>query len=87
MYLDKTFPEEVTALIHHYGLNNPEAFIQDLEWILTLWNRSYFKRVQMPPNIIVSKGAFGYDYREAQMPYEKTARYLELKTKILSLKN
>lgn len=87
MYLDKTFPDEVTALIHHYGLHHPEAFIQDLEWVLTLWNRSYFKRVQMPPNIIVSKGAFGYDYREAQMPYEKTARYLELKTKILSLKN
>jgi hypothetical protein len=32
----------------------------------------------MPPNIIVSKGAFGYDYREAQMSYEKTTRYQEL---------
>jgi hypothetical protein len=33
--------------------------------------------------MIVSKGAFGYDYREAQMSYEKTALYLSLKNKIL----
>jgi hypothetical protein len=37
----------------------------------------------MPPNIIVSKGAFGYDYREAQMSYEKTSLYLKLKAEIL----
>jgi hypothetical protein len=37
----------------------------------------------MPPNMIVSKGAFGYDYREAQMSYEKTALYLRLKENIL----
>jgi NAD+ synthase (glutamine-hydrolysing) len=69
-------------LIAYYGLNQPQAFIDDLEWILKLWNRAYFKRVQMPPNIMVSKGAFGYDYREAQMPYEKTKKYLDLIEKI-----
>jgi NAD+ synthase (glutamine-hydrolysing) len=83
MFQQKTFPKTVTTLLHHYGLDQPKDFITDLEWVLTLWNRSYFKRVQMPPNIIVSKGAFGYDYREAQMPYEKTALYLRLKENIL----
>jgi NAD+ synthase (glutamine-hydrolysing) len=83
MFQQKTFPKAVKTLLQHYGLDQPKAFIADLEWVLTLWNRSYFKRVQMPPNIIVSKGAFGYDYREAQMPYEKTKRYHELVKAIL----
>jgi NAD+ synthase (glutamine-hydrolysing) len=70
-------------MLSHYGLNKPQTFMEDLEWVLNLWNRAYFKRVQMPPNIIVSKGAFGYDYREAQMSYEKTSLYLKLKAEIL----
>ena len=70
----------------HYQLDEPKAFLDDLEWVLNLWNRSYFKRVQMPPNIIVSKGAFGYDYREAQMPYERTRKYNQLVEKIRSIK-
>jgi NAD+ synthase (glutamine-hydrolysing) len=84
MYLDQSFPQSLKVLMSHYGLNDAKAFITDLEWVLSLWNRSYFKRVQMPPNMIVSKGAFGYDYREAQMSYEKTALYLSLKNKILA---
>lgn len=83
MYLTKSFPKPIATLLHHYGLNEPKAFIEDLEWVLTLWNRAYFKRVQMPPNLIVSKGAFGYDYREAQMGYEKTSRYISLRKQIL----
>lgn len=83
MYLNKTMPLNIQSLLTFYGLDTPKAFMDDLEWVLTLWNRSYFKRVQMPPNIIVSKGAFGYDYREAQMSYEKTEKYLNLRSKIL----
>ena len=84
MYLERSFPKNIQGLLSHYGLDNPQAFITDLEWVLSLWNKAYFKRVQMPPNIIVSKGAFGYDYREAQMSYEKTALYFRLKEKILA---
>jgi NAD+ synthase (glutamine-hydrolysing) len=84
MYLDRSFPKNIQGLMSHYGLDKAQAFITDLEWVLSLWNKAYFKRVQMPPNIIVSKGAFGYDYREAQMSYEKTALYLRLKEKILA---
>jgi len=83
MYITQSFPNEIKPMLSYYGLHKPQAFIEDLEWVLSLWNRSYFKRVQMPPNIIVSKGALGYDYREAQMTYEKTALYLQLKKEIL----
>ena len=82
MYAEGKLPTAIQPLIAYYGLNQPQAFIDDLEWILKLWNRAYFKRVQMPPNIMISKGAFGYDYREAQMPYEKTKKYLALIDKI-----
>jgi NAD+ synthase (glutamine-hydrolysing) len=84
MYFQQSFPVNVTAMITHYGLNDPKAFITDLEWILSSWNRAYFKRVQMPPNIIISKGAFGYDYRESQMTYEKTTQYQDLVQQILA---
>ena len=84
MYIQQSFPVNVTAMITHYGLNDPKAFITDLEWILSSWNRAYFKRVQMPPNIIISKGAFGYDYRESQMTYEKTTQYQDLVQQILA---
>lgn len=83
MYQTNSFPVEIKTMLSYYGLDKPQTFIEDLEWVLNLWNRAYFKRVQMPPNIIVSKGAFGYDYREAQMPYEKTSLYLTLRSEIL----
>lgn len=83
MYLDQSFPKPIPALLNHYGLLDPKAFIEDFEWILRSWNRAYFKRIQMPPNILVSKGAFGYDYRESQTQYEKTSLYRTLVEKIL----
>jgi NAD+ synthase (glutamine-hydrolysing) len=86
MYVEQSFPQTIASLITYYHLDDPNAFLEDLEWVLNLWNRSYFKRVQMPPNIIVSKGAFGYDYREAQMPYERTSKYVSLTQKIRSIK-
>ena len=86
MFLGHSFPPHIVSLMKAYGLDDPAVFIQDFEWLLSLWNRSYFKRIQMPPNIIVSKGAFGYDYREAQMTYERTTKYTQLKESILTIK-
>jgi NAD+ synthase (glutamine-hydrolysing) len=83
MFMTNQFPQPIRKLISYYQLEQGQAFIDDLEWVLRLWNRSYFKRVQMPPNIIVSRGAFGYDYREAQMPYEQTLLFKTLKEKII----
>jgi len=85
MFIEKTFPKHILHLLKHYQLNDGKAFLDDLNWILSSWNRSYFKRIQMPPNILVSKGAFGYDYRESQTSYEKTDLFRLLSERILSL--
>jgi hypothetical protein len=39
----------------------------------------------MPPNITVTRGSFGNDFRENQGAYEQTARYRELREAILAL--
>ena len=33
------------------------------------WHFAVFKRIQFPPIVTVSRGSFGYDYRESQLPY------------------
>jgi NAD+ synthase (glutamine-hydrolysing) len=85
MFIQDSFPPHVRRLILYYQLNAGPEFIKDLEWILKNWNRSYFKRIQMPPNILVSKGAFGYDYRESQTTYEFTERYRQLTKEVYAL--
>ncbi|MDR2105297.1 MAG: NAD(+) synthase [Deferribacteraceae bacterium] len=56
------------SLMESYCLNDPEIFIQDLDWFMDSIQKSVFKRVQSPPILILSKSAFGYDFRESQMP-------------------
>lgn len=85
-YLDKKLPADIVALLKHYQLDQGPAFIADLEWILKSWSLGIFKRIQLPPNIMVSRGAFGFDYRESQMVFEVTPLYLQLKQAILALK-
>lgn len=60
-------------------------FIEDLErW----WNVSQglglAKRIQSPPILAIKKRSFGFDLRESQMPPPYTARYLDLKDKLLN---
>lgn len=52
-----------------YGLDKPKAFAEDLTWFMKAWQKGIFKRIQFPPIITVSRGAFGFDYRESQLPY------------------
>jgi NAD+ synthase (glutamine-hydrolysing) len=85
MFIEKSFPKHILGLLTHYGLDEGKAFLEDFNWILNSWNRSYFKRIQMPPNILVSKSAFGYDYRESQTNYEKTDLFRALSERILTL--
>lgn len=61
----------------------PEAFISDLEHIWKLFKINYFKRIQAPPIIAVSKRAFGFDLREAQNGVYFTNGYKRLKQEIL----
>ena len=71
------------GLYKKYKLDDPQAFIQDLEWFIKTMERAVFKRIQAPPIIILSKGSFGYDIRESQLPVFWTDRYQNLKKQIL----
>jgi len=80
------YDTDIGKWIKFYGLTDPKKFISDLEWIINTFHNNVFKRLQMPPIVMVSRGAFGNDYREAQLRCEYTDRYKELKDKILARK-
>ena len=60
----------------------PRLFIEDLEWVERQVRVNYFKRIQAPPIVVLSKRAFGFDLRESQLPdyspraYERAKRAL-----------
>lgn len=81
---NKLADTEAGKWIRYYGLEDPQAFIEDLEWVLRQMRISVFKRIQMPPNITLSRGSFGFDFRENQAIYEQTDSYRALKQQILS---
>lgn len=60
------------------------SFIADLEHKWRLYKLNYFKRIQAPPIIAVSKRAFGFDLREAQNGVYYTREYLQLKKEVLN---
>ncbi|MFO8055090.1 MAG: hypothetical protein R6U19_08035, partial [Bacteroidales bacterium] len=62
---------------------NDKAFVEDVERIWKLYKINYFKRIQAPPIIAVSKRAFGFDLRESQMGLHYTRKYKEMKEKLL----
>jgi len=67
-YDKKTIETEMhleKGLIEKY-FKNREEFKKDLEEKWKLYKLSYFKRIQAPPIIAVSRRAFGYDLRESQ---------------------
>ncbi|MGI6591384.1 MAG: NAD(+) synthase [Eggerthellaceae bacterium] len=81
---DKLATSPVGKWVRFYGLDDPQAFIEDLEWVLHQMRVSVFKRIQMPPILTISRGSFGFDFRENQAAYEQTDRYRDLKAKILA---
>ena len=81
---NKLADTEAGKWIRYYGLEDPQAFIEDLEWVLRQMRISVFKRIRMPPNITLSRGSFGFDFRENQAIYEQTDSYRALKQQILS---
>lgn len=70
------------GLINKY-FATPIEFIEDLEHKWKLFKNNYFKRIQAPPIIAVSRRAFGYDLRESQNGVYFTQSYLKLKEKYL----
>lgn len=62
-----------------------QSWIDDLEWVERQVRINYFKRVQAPPIIVLSKRAFGFDLRETQWPAYVPRRYEELKAEVLQM--
>ncbi|AMC92755.1 NAD(+) synthase [Erysipelothrix larvae] len=66
-----------------YGLDDPEAFIKDLDWVSRQMRNAVYKRLQMPPIVLVSEQGFGSDYRESQIPQCISDETQALKTRVL----
>lgn len=60
---------DVAPIMKTYGLEDPEAFIADFRWFMKAWHSGIFKRIQFPPIVTLSRGSFGFDYRESQLGY------------------
>ena len=83
------------TLFEQLGWNNRKKFeayfpdarswAEDLEWVDRQMRINYFKRIQAPPIIVVSKRAFGFDLRESQLPEYRPRIYEELKAKVLAV--
>jgi NAD+ synthase (glutamine-hydrolysing) len=62
----------------------PAAFVADLErWWNLYQGLSVAKRLQAPPILAVSRRAFGFDHREAQLGPRYTPAYAELRRRML----
>jgi len=72
------------SLIDSY-FDNAASFIADLEHKWRIYKLSYFKRIQAPPIIAVSKRAFGFDLRESQNGIHYTMEYLRMKKILLGI--
>lgn len=84
MFLHKKFPTPIQHYLRHYQLDSGASFIADLEWVSRSITNGVFKRIQLPPIILVSRGAFGFDYRESQMKFETTQSYKTLRDAVMS---
>jgi len=84
MYLRGEWKQTAVATIMvAYGLDDAQAFIDDYRWFMKVWHAGIFKRIQFPPIITVSRGSFGFDYRESQGPYVESEAAVELIDAIL----
>lgn len=84
-YLDGTIMAGVFGKWIRFYQLTPQKFIDDLEWVLRQMENSIYKRIQMPPIVMVSRGSFGFDYRENQMHVSKNETYLKYRQAILAM--
>ncbi len=83
-YLDNTiYDTQIGQWIKYYGLDDPSAFIKDIEWVLNTMSNNLFKRFQMPPIVMITSGSFGNDFRESQFKADQSERFIQLKEEIL----
>jgi len=77
LWMENKFIEEI--------FNTWEEFINDLEKIYKSFRINFFKRIQCPPIISVSKRAFGFDFREAQNWVYFTRKYRKLREEVMNI--
>jgi len=85
-YIDGTLASTIRcdqSLIDGY-FKDAGSFVADLEHKWRLFKLSYFKRIQAPPILAVSKRAFGFYLREAQNGVYYTQKYQQIKEGLLS---
>ena len=83
--LEGTFFERIGWDGSHGSLDDfagAEEWVEDLEWIDRQLRVNYFKRIQAPPIIVVSKRAFGFDLRESQGSEYRPRRYAALRAEV-----
>lgn len=82
-YLNHTLEEELMKWIKYYQLDEPQSFIEDLDWFLNTASRNGFKRLQTPPMLCVHKRSLASQI-DAQMQVDRT-QYEQLKQRILAM--
>lgn len=82
-YLDQTiYDTPMGSFLKSYGLDDGNAFVDDLAWVVKTMRRATYKRLQTPPIIAVSDTAFGTIYRESQLPMVYTEKQAALMSQI-----
>ena len=85
-YLDgRLLDSEVGKWVRFYGLDDPRAFLDDLEWVVGSMRKAAFKRIQAAPSIRVASPASTQISYEMQGTVEPSERYKELRERICAL--
>ena len=62
-----------------------QSWLDDLKWVENQVRINFFKRIQSPPIIVLSKRAFGFDLRETQRPAYAPRIVDHLTTQVLQI--
>ncbi len=79
---DRLIGSEVGKWVTFYGLEDPGAFLADLDWVINGMSGSAFKRVQAPPYIALANKASVGPYAGAQIRKEHSSTFNALHVQI-----
>lgn len=83
--LDKLTSTQVGTWVRFYGLDEPNAFADDLDWVLRTMKKAVFKRIQAPPYICLASPASVAAGPESQGAFAPSVRYRELEARVRAL--
>lgn len=82
-YIDGSiWDSEIAKWMIYYGLDDPTAFVKDLDWLLSTMAKNGFKRLQLPPLLCVHRVTTA-NKKEAQMQSDRYV-FETLKQKVLT---